>query len=298
MTLQNLLFFVSLYAMLAMSLNIPLGYTGVISLAQAAYYGLGAYTAALLSGAMSAAGTTIPFFPDFLLCALAAAMVAGVFATVTGAFLLRLRGDHFVMVTLAFGEFVRSILASSSFTGGNLGVRGIPSIDIAGHVVSHGWPAVALAAVAALGTYWLCGRIERSRFGLSLRAVRDDDVVAHVTGHWPNWVRLRALVVGAAIAGLAGALVAPYYGYIDPSFFGLSEAVLVLTMVALGGAGERRGAVVGACVTIILSFSVSWLPVPAAAAGSLRQLFLAATILVIVRLRPKGLAGSSRQVNP
>ncbi|MDD5325718.1 MAG: branched-chain amino acid ABC transporter permease [Polaromonas sp.] len=219
-------------ALLALSIYLTLA-CGMLSIANAAFMGIGAYTSALLT-----MNYGVPF-P----AALAAGMAApALMAFIIGKPTLRLSGVYLAMATLAFGEVVRiALLNVESITGGALGLNGIPQLTQ--------WWHVALALVLTLALLW---RLRRSRVGRAFESIKEDETAAGLMGIDVGAYKMLAFVLGAAIAGLAGALNAHLTFFIGPSEYGFDRAVDILTMAILGGIGNLTGPVIGAVILTLL----------------------------------------------
>jgi len=229
---SNLVLSLGTNALLALSIYLTLA-CGMLSIANAAFMGLGAYASALL---------TMNYGWPF-----AAALGAGMAAPAAMAFLigkptLRLSGVYLAMATLAFGEVVRiALLNADSITGGALGLNGIPQLTQ--------WWHVALALVVTLALLW---RLRRSRVGRAFEAIKEDETAAGLMGIDVAGHKMFAFVLGAAIAGLAGALNAHLTFFIGPGEYGFDRAVEILTMAILGGIGSLSGPVIGAVILTLL----------------------------------------------
>jgi branched-chain amino acid transport system permease protein len=231
---------------LATSFNLIVGYVGEFSLGHTAFFGIGAYTAALLA---------LRFGLPFEANVFAAALVAGIFGLVIGAITLRLRGPFFVIVTLCFAE-VLGILANNwvSLTNGPMGISGIkmPSWATGGTVLQqklmfYYWGLVLAAAAVAISY-----RFVNSNVGRAAIAVRENRFVAQSIGIWPFYFGLVTFVLAAALAGLAGAFYAHYFTYVGPEVFGFSFMITMIIMVLGGGKGTLVGPVVGAVLVVLL----------------------------------------------
>ncbi|MDE1948612.1 MAG: branched-chain amino acid ABC transporter permease [Burkholderiales bacterium] len=229
---SNLVLTLGTNALLALSIYLTLS-CGLLSLANAAFMGIGAYTSALLTMNEGA-----PFG-----LAIAAGMAApAAVAFAIGKPTLRLSGVYLAMATLAFGEVVRiGILNTEDLTGGALGLNGIPQ--------STQWWHVLLALGASL---FLLGRLRRSKVGRAFEAIKQDDTAAELMGVDTNAYKMLAFVLGAAIAGLAGTLNAHLTFFIGPNEFGFDRGVDILTMAILGGINGLLGPVVGAFIVTLL----------------------------------------------
>jgi len=247
-----------IYGMLAMSLDLILGYGGLVSFGHAAYFGVGAYTV----GILAFNGITSGFiaFP-------AAVVAAAAIAVAIGAFSLRTRGIYFIMLTLAFAQMLFYLAIGQQQLGGDDGMP-LPHHDSFGGLVNMASPAqfyyVTLALLAA--TTWLAHRLVRSRFGLVLDACRQNETRLLTVGISTYRYKLAAFVVAGAIAGLAGALIANLEAYISPNFLDWRVSGEVIMMIVMGGIGTLLGPVVGAALYIILEeivtpFTAHWMAI-------------------------------------
>lgn len=281
--LWHILNMVGIYAILAMSLNLAVGYGGLLSLCHAAFYGLGAYVTTLLM-----VGAGLSFFPA-LGCAI---VIAAVLSFIIAMPSLRLRGDYFVLATLGFQIIVFSILYNwVGLTRGPYGVSGIPVPQIFGIEVDS--VARFFVFTAALGgismaVLWL---LAHSPFGRALRAVRDDELAAAALGKNVTMLKTIAFVLAAAFAAVPGALFASYMRYIDPTSFTLTESIFVVSMVVIGGAGSFAGPLAGAVVLVLLPEALRFLQIPDSVAANLRQVVYGLLLILLMRFRPQGLMG-------
>ena len=259
---SNLVLTIGINALLALSIWLTLS-CGLLAMANAAFMGIGAYTASLLT--MNAG---VPF-PLALAGGIAAPTLV---ALVIGGPTLRLSGVYLAMATLGFGEVVRVlILNADSLTGGALGLNGIPQLTQWWHVV--------LALVVTLLILW---RLRRSRIGRAFEAIKEDAVAASLMGIAVNAHKMLAFALGAAIAGLAGALNAHLTFFIGPNEFGFDRGVDILTMAILGGTGGLTGPVLGALI-------VTLLPELLRNFRDFRTMINGAILVLIVLFLPKGL---------
>ena len=279
--LLHLIVLVSLYTTLGHSLNLLVGHAGQFVLCQAAFYATGAYTAALLQTA---------FDTSFSLAFALAILTSAVSGAVVAAVSYRLKGDFFVLATLAYQVIISSLIYNwTGLTRGPFGIAGIPAPVLFGFrfesVLSFAPLAVAVAALATA----LAHLLVRSRFGLALHAVRDDEIAAESIGKNVAQLRMAAFVTSAAIAGSAGVLYAGYARYVDPTSFTIVESTFMLAIVAVGGAGTTWGPLMGAVLLLLLPEALRWLALPASAAAELRQLMFGALLIAVCFRRPGGL---------
>ena len=281
--LLHIAILIGIYIMLSVSLNLVVGYTGLLSLAHAAFYGIGAYVAALMA---LRAGS--PFVVN-IACAAVVAGLAGALVGIPG---LRLKGHHFVIATFSFQVIVFSLLNNwVAVTGGPVGLAGIPSAAILGWELSS--PARFLTVVVALSalTLWVSHRIVKSPFGRVLQCIREDEAFTQATGKNVPVFKVIILVTGAAIASAAGGLYAYYVSFIDPTSFTVTESIFIISIVIIGGAGSLRGPVVGAVVLVTLPELLRFVGMPSSIAANVRQILYGGALVAFMMWRPQGLMG-------
>jgi branched-chain amino acid transport system permease protein len=266
---------VGLYALLALGLNLILGDAGLFNMGHAAFYAVGAYTAAILNTRLGVPILwTLP----------AAGLVAAVFAAAVARPVVHLRGDYLLIVTIGVGEIVRIALVNDvlGLTGGANGIFGIARPVLLGHKLRkpHEFFYLIWAFVAV--TVVLFHRLEQSRFGRALTYLREDPVAAEGSGVPTARYRLLAFAVGAGWAGMTGCLYAAKMTIISPGSFGFWESVVVFLMVILGGSGSIPGVVLGAAIVVVLPELFRGLE-------SARMLVFGLAMMVVVVFRPQGL---------
>lgn len=242
--MMRTLIIVGIYIILALSLNLVIGFAGQLSMGHAAFYGIGAYTTALL---------TVTFGVSFWIALAASAMVTALFGLLLGIPTLRLKGDYLAITTIGFGEIVRLILVNwVGVTRGPAGIPGIPSPSIFGFTISTNTQWFYLLLVVVILTVILSQNLLKSRLGRGLIAVRDNEIAAEAMGINPTVLKILAFALGAAIAGVGGSIFAGYIHYVNPDNFTYMESVVILTMVVLGGSGSIPGVIVGAIILAAL----------------------------------------------
>jgi branched-chain amino acid transport system permease protein len=277
-----------IYIILALSLNLILGYAGLFSVAHGAFYGIGAYAAAILATRLS-----FPFLGEVL----AAACIAGFFGFVIGFPTLRLRGDYLALATFGFAVIIYSALMNwFDLTRGPLGIRGIPKVEFFSIQFKTLWSYTLLVGFFVLLTIFFLRRITRSAFGKVLEAIREDDLAATAIGKDIARFKILVFIIGAFFAGIAGVLYAHYVTFIDPSSFVLQESFLVFSMVIFGGMGSIGGSVLGAALLVILPEALRFLGLPSQIAANMRQLIYGVLIVFIINWRPQGLLGKTTDV--
>jgi len=268
-TYSTLVLSVVTNVLLALSIYLTLA-CGLLTVANAAFMGLGAYTAGLL---------TINTGTPFLLALLLGALVPALVALIIGRPTLRLSGVYLAMATLAFGEVVRIvILNAENLTGGALGLNGIPQLT--------GWFEV-MSAVSF--TLYILLRLARSRVGRAMAAIRQDEIATELMGLNVRSYKLFVFVFGAALAGLAGALNAHFTFFISPNEYGFERGVEILAMGVLGGSGSPWGAVIGGLLITLLPELLRGL-------GHYRPLINGVILIVIILYAPRGIWELTRYV--
>ncbi|MGP8159637.1 MAG: branched-chain amino acid ABC transporter permease [Candidatus Dormibacteria bacterium] len=249
--------FAVIYVLLALGLNVVVGFAGLLDLGYAAFFAIGAYTTAILSGPRY--GLQLPFF---LLIFIGAAM-AFTFGAILGAPTLRLRGDYLAIVTLGFGEIVPNLATNNIFsaTGGPNGDGANPASLLGNNFGPLGalpqntkfyfWALLALVALVI----WLMRNVERSRLGRAWVAIREDEVAAAATGINTVSTKLLAFSIGASVSGFAGAFFGAMLGTVTPDNFQFAVSVTALATVVLGGIGNISGVIVGA---LLIAFVINW----------------------------------------
>ena len=274
---------VLLYCVVCIGVNLQIGYCGVMNFAGAAFFGVGAYTAAVLS-----TKTNVPHV--FILLA------GGVASAVLGSLLLlpvlRTKGHYAALVTIAFGTLFRSFLEVNDTLGGPQGLS-VPGMNIFGWKLSEGFTLfesefsfyinyVLLALVLFVGAFVLVQRLNKSWIGISLDAVRIDETAASAFGiHIVRW-KITAFVIGNVLAGVAGAFFALMTGYVAPASFTFGDSLILLSIIVLGGIGNLWGIVPAAAIVILL-------PEKLQAIQEYRFLFYAIAVIFIILFRPQGM---------
>jgi branched-chain amino acid transport system permease protein len=263
-----------IFVILAASLNLITGSAGLLSLGHAAFFGVGAYTAALLSTRLG-----WPFWLTLPASGAAAALVGAVVAVPT----MRLTSIYFAVATLGIGEMIYvTLLNWVGLTRGPMGVRSIPGIEAFGlRGIAFSLVVTALVMVGAL---WLVHRLVHSYYGNSLRALREDDACADAMGIDVGRLKLQSFGIACALAGVAGSLFAHTTGYISPESFRFGESILILSMIVVGGLGSLYGSVIGAVILSVLPELLRDL-------GSYRMIAVGLVLFLSILFLPRGLVG-------
>lgn len=276
-----ILILVSIYAILAVSLNLLVGMTGLISIAHAAFMAIGAYTTALL-----VTGTGINFFFSVGIGMLIAAGISALLALLS----LRVKGDHYIIASFGFQVIIISILLNwPSLTRGPFGIMGIPRPRLFGFTFASYQSFFLLSAGLAIVCSLVAWRVSTSAFGAVLRAIREDEVAAQSLGKDVTRFKVLVFVLGCSLAAVAGSLYASVASFIDPFTFDIAESIFVLAIVIIGGKGNVLGSVLGAVVLIALPELLKFLAVPSAIADPLRRMLYGMLLVVFMRFMPSGL---------
>lgn len=279
----HILVLVCIYVLLATSLDLLVGHTGLLSIAQAAFYGLGSYTSALLAVRCGA-----PFSLGVVLGAGVAALASLLISMPS----LRLHDDYLAVGTFAFQMILLSVFNNwSEVTRGPLGIAGVPPPVIFGWTISSPAEFLLIASIMAVFGWLVVAGLSTGPFGRVLHAIREDEKFAEALGKNTLRFKVTACAVSAALAGMAGSLYAHYITYIDPSSFTVVESILVISMVIIGGAGSLWGPLVGAAVLVVLPEALRFIGLPSAAAANLRQIIYGSLLVIMMMFRPRGLVG-------
>ena len=316
----RMLDFALLYIMLALGLNIVVGYAGLLDLGYVAFYAVGAYLYALLSSPHLAENFEwiAAMFPNGLhnsiwLVVPLSAGLAAFFGMVLGAPTLRLRGDYLAIVTLGFGEIIRIFLnnlnAPVNITNGPQGISNIDPVSILGLDLSqpieigsftlqsvqlYYYLFLALATLVIIVTI----RLQNSRLGRAWMAIREDEIAAKAMGINTRNVKLLAFAMGASFGGVSGAMFASFQGFVSPESFVLSESIVIVAMVVLGGMGHIPGVILGAILLYAIPEVLRYAAKPAqealfgteiVAPEALRMLVFGLAMVLIMLRRPEGL---------
>jgi branched-chain amino acid transport system permease protein len=265
-----------IFGVLALSLNLLLGFTGQLSLGHAAFFGIGAYTSALLTLKLE-----WPFWPALL----AAVALAGAAGWLIGRLSLKLRGAYFVLVTISFAGVISLVSVNwIELTNGPLGLPGVPAPELLGWSLrgKSAYYYLVLAAVAL--SYVVCQRLVKSRIGRAFVALRENEPLAESIGVDVTHYLVLAAVVSAGMAGLGGSLYAHYTRFVSPEVFLFTYTVTMVVMVVAGGKGTLAGPLVGAVLFTVLPEALR-----AAASWQWQMLVYGVLLVVLVLFLPRGI---------
>lgn len=278
---QTLLALGAISAINVLGMHLIFGLTGILSLAQAAFWGIGAYTAAILTSDYGA-----PFLVGFL----AAVLVAAVAGVALGAPTLRLKTHYLVLATIAFAEVTRQVLTNwATLTGGPQGMPGIPRAELFGLVIGTRIANYYLSLVVLALVVLALLAIRTSRLGRAMEAVRDDALAAQAMGINVTFIRILAFSLSAALGGMAGSLYIHLRQFVSPDSFDLHAAVVLLLILLIGGRRSITGCLIGA-------FLVTYLPEWLRPLASWDMTIYGVGLLLILIFAPDGIAGATTSV--
>ena len=278
----------AIFAILAISLNLLVGYSGIFSVAQAAFFGVGAYTSAIMSMKLG-----VPFLGALVIAVAFAALVS---AAISIPF-IRVSGDYFVVASFGVQVILYDIFVNfEPVTRGPAGMFGIPPAELLGYRITSAWAQLTMVVAALAVVSWGVVRLDRSPFGRVLRMIREDETLALVYGKNVVRVRIAVTALSGALAGLSGSLYAHTVGFIDPYTFALGESIFVLAIVILGGLGNLFGSIVGAVVLLGLPEMLKFAAIPETIFAPARQMLYGLLLIAFMFVRPRGFFAELRGV--
>lgn len=279
--LLHILVMVCLYAILATSFNLLIGFAGLFALSHAAFYALGAYTTGLLATSLG-----LPFpIPE-----IAAIIVGGGVGVLIAMPALRTSGDYLVIVSLALQIIVLQVILNwKELTGGTDGVRNIPNLSFFGFSLNSPGSFLVYAAIVAVLCFFIARKVALSPFGRALRALRENESATQAVGKNLLYMKVTVFAISAALAAVAGALFARYLNYVSVDSFSINETIYILAMVILGGTANLWGALLGAAILVILPELLKFLDMPAEIADQMRLVIYGVILILVLRFRPQGI---------
>jgi branched-chain amino acid transport system permease protein len=289
----HLLVTFEIFAVVAIGLNILVGKAGLLSLATAGFFAVGAYGYALLAIRLG--------LPAFLAIPMAVtiAVLVSVLLWIPS---LRLKGDFYVLATLAVQACIYAAMhnwysadepvgTTFNLTNGPLGLAGIPGIAGKAGGTSRALITASMASVILASCAWIVRRVDLSLWGRALECMRDDELVTRSIGKSVKFFKFEATALACGFAGCGGAMYAAHVGFIDPSSASLDESILLLSMVLIGGAGRLRGPLAGALLLVLLPEVLRWLGLQSALAANIRVALYGVLLVLVAHYRPQGLFG-------
>jgi branched-chain amino acid transport system permease protein len=280
----HIVILLNIYILLVLATNLPTGLANLLSICQAAFYGIGAYFSAYF---------LLRFQLPFMVVALTVMLLTGICSLLVSFASVKLKGDYFVLATLAFQMIVFTVLYNwTDVTRGPYGVAGIPAVRLFGTIEVSGIYGyfVLTTAVSAI-VIGLFQNLKSSPYGRLLTAIRSDESAVAALGRNPAQFKTWAFFISAAFSGLAGLLYASYISYIDPTSFTIDESIFIITALFIGGIGNIKGPVIGALFVVLLPEILRFVGLPDAVAANLRQIIYGLALVVVMYYRPQGLWG-------
>ena len=272
--LLHLAILICIYTILSQSLSLVAGYSGQMSLAHAGFYGIGAYTAALLSVNLG--------LPP-VLNLFAAMLLSGAVAYVVSKVAVRMVDDYFIIITLGIQVVIFSIMNNwQNVTHGPLGIAGIPSFSIFGFEFNDKISFLLLAASLAGFVWFLLSNIMQSPFGRVLRALSEDEIYTQSLGKKVAQAKVVSFVISGMLASIAGVLYAHYISYIDPTSFTVDESIFILSIVIIGGMRNLRNIFLTAAFLVLLPEALRFVGMPSSIAANMRQIIYGVVLVLVV----------------
>jgi len=281
--LLHIIIIVGIYVILAVSLNLIAGYAGLLSISHAAFYGIGAYVAALLA---------LNIHSNFILNIILGMIIAGIIGVLVAWPALRIHDDYFVIASFGFQVIIFSVMNNwVGLTRGPLGLPGIPQPAILGFKFNTHLEFLLLVYIFAILSFLICYRLVNSPYGRVLKAIREDEIFAMSLGKNVAYFKLTVFAIGASLAAIAGALYAYYITFIDPTSFTVAESIFLVSIVIIGGLGNLWGAVLGAVILVALPELLRFIGISQTYVANIRQILYGLLLIVMMFLRPQGIIG-------
>lgn len=282
----HIVIMLNIYIMLVLSANLTIGVANLLTMCQAAFYGIGAYIGTYF---------LMQFNLPFIVIAVLVMGFTGVFSFLISYASVRLKDDYFIIATMGFQLIVYTILYNwTDVTRGPYGIPGIPSIKLLGiYEISGIYGYLILSLILMIVTVLLFRHLVDSPFGRVLNAVRANEMSAQAMGR--NTVKFKAwaFFLSAAFTGLAGVIYASYVSYIDPTSFTLDESIFIISALFIGGIGNTRGPILGAAFVVLLPELLRFVGLPDSVAANLRQIIYGLALVLVMYFRPQGIWGKT-----
>ena len=282
----HIVIMLSIYIMLTLSANLTIGMANLLTMCQAAFYGIGAYIGTFF---------LMQFNLPFVAIAALVMLFTGFFSFLISYASVRLKDDYFVIATMGFQLIVYTVLYNwTDVTRGPYGIPGIPGIKLLGlYEISGIYEYLFLSLATMIVIVLLFRHLVISPFGRVLNAIRADELTTQALGR--NTVKFKswAFFLSAAVAGLAGVIYASYVSYIDPTSFTLDESIFIITALFIGGIGNTKGPILGAAFVVLLPELLRFVGLPDSVAANLRQIIYGLALILVMYFRPQGLLGKT-----
>lgn len=276
----HIIIMILLYVMLSQCLTLTAGYSGLISLAHAGFYGIGAYTSAILS---------VNYELSFLITLPIAMILSGLIAVFVSVIALRTVDDYFIIITLGIQVVAFSIMNNwMDLTNGPMGIPGIPVISILGFSFTSKISFLILTLIITAIVFLLLRNITKSPFGRVLIALSEDEIFTKSLGKKVYQAKIASFAIGGMFAAIPGVLYAHYISYIDPTSFTIDESIFILSIVIIGGMRNLWGSAIAAAVLIILPETLRFIGMPSNVAANMRQIIYGLALVIMMIKYSKG----------
>ena len=276
----HILILILLYVMLSQSLTLTAGFSGLISLAHAGFYGIGAYTSALLS---------VNYDLPFLVTLPISMLLGGIIGIITSIIALRTVDDYFIIITLGIQVIAFSIMDNwMELTNGPLGISGIPTISILGFEIKSKIAFLLLTLLFACIVYMFVRNISKSPFGRILIGLSEDEIFIQSLGKKVFTAKVISFTFGGMLAILPGALYAHYITFIDPTSFTIEESIFILSIVIIGGMRNLWGSAIAAVILILIPELLRFFGMPSNMAANIREILYGLALVVMMFMYSKG----------
>ena len=263
-----------LYVMLSQSLTLTAGYSGLVSLAHAGFYGIGAYTSAILS---------VKYGLPFLITLPLSMLLSGLLAVIVSIIALRTVDDYFIIITLGIQVVVFSIMNNwIDLTNGPYGITGIPSLTLFGYAFNSKFSLFILTLILSVLVFYLLRNITKSPFGRILIALSEDEIFTKSLGKKVDQAKVASFTIGAMFAAVPGVLYAHYISYIDPTSFSVDESIFILSIVIIGGMRNLWGSAIAASVLVVLPEVLRFIGMPDNIAANMRQIIYGLALVIMM----------------
>lgn len=276
----------NIYILLVLSANLTIGMANLLTMCQAAFYGIGAYIGTYF---------LMQLHWPLILILVIVSFVTGLFSLLVSYASVKLKGDYFVLATMGFQLIVYTILYNwTSVTRGPYGIPGIPDIRLLGRwEISGVYPYFFVSLILMLLVAFLFNYLLDSPYGRTLRAIKANEVLVESFGRNVVGIKAWTFFISAGVASVAGVIYASYVSYIDPTSFTLDESIFIISALFIGGIGNVRGPVLGALFVVLLPEILRFVGLPDSIAANLRQIIYGLALILVVYFRPQGLLGKT-----
>lgn len=283
----HVIIMLNIYILLVLSANLPIGMANLLTMCQAAFYGIGAYISAFF---------LMQFDLPFIGIMLIVMILTGLFSYTVSFASVRLKGDYFILATLGFQMIVYTVLYNwTDVTRGPYGIPGIPGIKLLGlwDISGNIWGYFIVSTIISFVVICLFQKLKKSPYGRILKAIRDDELSVKALGRDTAQIKSWAFFLSASLTGLAGLIYASYVSYIDPTSFTLDESIFIVSALFIGGTGNVKGPVTGALFVILLPEILRFVGMPDTVAANMRQIIYGLALVLVMYFRPQGISGEN-----